>query len=360
MTQDKEHIPSLDGVRGFAALAVFLSHMAVRNLVLPGNADFLGVFGVTLFFTLSGFLMSYLYASQRFEITKVYRYVVSRFSRIAPAYLLVIVASYLISQYFDPLFIYQINNANLARHLFFMGNVSVFWSIPPEIQFYVFFIFVWWAIDCFSRKSYWPLIVLTVLCLIMGYYAKQAPGTTLPSKLGFFLLGTCAGLVRYYRPRVTASNALLLFIQIALFLALVLYAFYLLAAARTGSHPYRHISDMIYFSPLYTVICAAVILSLSYASWFTERLFANKPMRLLGAWSFSFYLLHEPFLQIADRLVKSGQMSAWLAVFAALALSLLASYAIHTLVERPAQSAIKKISGRASLITTQMIRTEKA
>src|SRR5512138_1611953 len=70
------HIPSLDGIRGIAALMVFLSHGAFPNLI-PGG------FGVTIFFFLSGHLITTLlrreYAAtgsislRNFYLRRVYR-----------------------------------------------------------------------------------------------------------------------------------------------------------------------------------------------------------------------------------------------------------------------------------------------
>src|ERR1700716_896812 len=45
------HIPSLDGVRALAFLIVFISHAGLKDLV-PGG------FGVTIFFVLSGYLIT--------------------------------------------------------------------------------------------------------------------------------------------------------------------------------------------------------------------------------------------------------------------------------------------------------------
>jgi peptidoglycan/LPS O-acetylase OafA/YrhL len=50
-TASEFHIPSLDGIRAIAAFIVFLSHCGLEDLV-PGG------FGVTIFFFLSGFLIT--------------------------------------------------------------------------------------------------------------------------------------------------------------------------------------------------------------------------------------------------------------------------------------------------------------
>ena len=75
-TSAEFHIPSLDGIRGIAALIVFMSHAALPEI-------FPGAFGVTVFFFLSGYLITTLlrreYAStgkialKPFYLRRVYR-----------------------------------------------------------------------------------------------------------------------------------------------------------------------------------------------------------------------------------------------------------------------------------------------
>src|ERR1700732_3803088 len=70
------HLPSLDGIRGVAALIVFVSHCGLEELV-PGG------FGVTVFFFLSGFLITILLRNEyentarislkRFYLRRIYR-----------------------------------------------------------------------------------------------------------------------------------------------------------------------------------------------------------------------------------------------------------------------------------------------
>src|SRR5262249_36047950 len=87
-------IPPLTGIRWFAALAVFCSHYPV------GSGDpawvrcfFLsGYMGVTVFFTLSGFILTVTYreALTRPDATSLWNFAVARVARIYPVYLLVL------------------------------------------------------------------------------------------------------------------------------------------------------------------------------------------------------------------------------------------------------------------------------
>jgi len=134
-----EKIVSLTSLRGIAALFVVISHLASQSLYTSQQLLGIGELGVSIFFSLSGFLMEYLYLLKPFDNNSAIQYVISRFSRIAPAYLIVVVASYVIYNFFDPTYTIAITNQNILRHLLFSGNVSVLWSIPPEVQFYAVF-----------------------------------------------------------------------------------------------------------------------------------------------------------------------------------------------------------------------------
>ena len=91
-------IPALDGLRAIACVFVVLSHIPKY---MSGATDIfrfkmhLGEPGVAIFFVLSGFLMSYLYIHKTATKERLVSYAIARFSRIAPAYWIAIIASYI-------------------------------------------------------------------------------------------------------------------------------------------------------------------------------------------------------------------------------------------------------------------------
>lgn len=171
-----------------------------------GILSFIGHFGVAVFFTLSGFLMAFLYGRRSFTAANAFSYAVSRFARIAPLYLCVIIASWLIRTYIDGGFIYDINEHNLLRHLFFSGSEGVFWSIPPEVQFYGFFLLLWRAVFEARDQNYRPAIITVILALLMLVINSihPLPGTTLPSKL---LYNVCTEETYYARNQAEIDAA---------------------------------------------------------------------------------------------------------------------------------------------------------
>ncbi len=91
---------SLDGLRGFAALSVFLAHAgfnisaltAIPFILVAYSTLAVGTNAVQILFVLSGFLMSYLYS----EETHAFRFIRKRYTRIFPVYIVIITYLWLV------------------------------------------------------------------------------------------------------------------------------------------------------------------------------------------------------------------------------------------------------------------------
>src|SRR5580765_7420453 len=113
---DREKIDAITGLRGLAALLVVYGH-ALDWFAFPWKNHLSGEIGVTIFFSLTGFLMAYLYLGRTFSAINVVDYAVSRFSRIAPAYLVILLLSFFVYTNIDPNFVYEISGKNILRHI---------------------------------------------------------------------------------------------------------------------------------------------------------------------------------------------------------------------------------------------------
>lgn len=97
----QKRLTSLDGLRGFAALAVTLSHLDNRLILQATGPWITAVFrtiaagpnAVQIFFVLSGFLMAYLYPS----INNPIRFIQKRYTRIFPTFIVVVLFFWLIT-----------------------------------------------------------------------------------------------------------------------------------------------------------------------------------------------------------------------------------------------------------------------
>lgn len=197
------YFDNLDGLRFFAFLSVFISHAALF-LGYEGSLQsfqFLkeyvlvnGDIGVSFFFVLSGFLITYLLFKEQdtngaISLKKFY---IRRVFRIWPVYFLTLITGFFVlptvSNYFlgDVVLPFLSNPplSFLPTYLFFMVNFSlafyggasvptdVLWSISVEEQFYV----VWpFLVSFFKRQNIPWLLVFIIICssIYRFYYASS-------------------------------------------------------------------------------------------------------------------------------------------------------------------------------------------
>src|SRR5262245_993592 len=140
------HIPSLDGIRGLAALTVFVSH-AMYGDIVPGG------FGVTVFFFLSGYLITTLLRMEHeqsgqvrlrnFYLRRVYRIIPPMYIVLTIAVLLAVTnivpdrmtLDAVLSQYAHLTNYYYI----FFGHQNFAPATSLMWSLAVEEHFYLLF-----------------------------------------------------------------------------------------------------------------------------------------------------------------------------------------------------------------------------
>ena len=327
-------LPNLDGIRATACLLVVVSHMP-----LPGKSPTIGALGVAAFFVLSGFLMSYLYGRAKWDFEAVSFYVIARFSRIAPIYWLVVTVCIFIS-YCEPDrdFPMKVHGAQqIFRHFFFGGSGYVFWSIPPEIQYYIFFLLVWWAIAHRSKLVY-ALPLMALLCSALLLTHSFWPGLTLPNKIHLFLAGTIAGLIPRDSWQKSSDQSTLMALQLSA-----------LAVLASPMWLYESQPALYAATELGFAIAVAVYL-LSLPSAWTTFIFASSFMRKIGQASFSIYLMHVLVFYFGQRVFGLKQTDydpLWLLLgVAAVALPMLASKYVEIPLQRTTRRSLESLHRR--------------
>jgi len=171
--RERIYFPGLNGLRFFAALVVVIHHIEqVKALEgLPNHfslpfVHLIGSLGVTLFFVLSGFLISFLlFEEERVTGTiSVRDFYIRRTLRIWPLYFLVVFLGFFVfPRFLVPAGMTPVANdfgMKLALFLLFLPNVcrvifgstpfvNPLWSVGVEEQFYL----VWPAVVKFVRKE---------------------------------------------------------------------------------------------------------------------------------------------------------------------------------------------------------------
>ena len=171
------YLEGLNGLRAIAALTVVIGHVTLfkySSFNLPTIK--LGMHGVTLFFVISGFLITYLLLNEKKETDtiNIKKFYFRRILRIWPIYYLMIFICLIAAKYNDN--ISDIYSKSILYYLFFCANIPIllssvitiiahFWSIGVEEQFYLF----WpWVVKSVRKK----FILITVGIILVFYSLK--------------------------------------------------------------------------------------------------------------------------------------------------------------------------------------------
>jgi len=160
------YIPALDGFRAVAISFVIVAHFGLGYIV-PGG------FGVTLFFFISGFLITRLLLAELEEkgTVSLYHFYMRRVLRLYPALLFMVLLSAIV---------YSVNLLELASALFYFANYygiyigydpsgvrhpfSILWSLAVEEHYYLFFPLIFML---FSKNKLKFLKIVGMLAILI-------------------------------------------------------------------------------------------------------------------------------------------------------------------------------------------------
>lgn len=309
------YVPALDGWRGMAIGLLLVGHFTP----LPGIN--MGRVGVSLFFVLSGMLMARLLFIDKVAIGHFYR---RRISRIIPAHLAFILLTSLawlalglpisLSDILPPLFFF--NNYIVGSALQF-GHI---WSLSVEEHSYIALSLVAIAVRAWRRTPLVILLVLAIACAatIIGYQLRHPPGQELyvlmlhTETAAYGIVISAFFCVLFHRRGVPRTNSMVVPLLLAGGVCLHWWSVPPAIAQVVGVGAF-----------------ALAVNLLPRAAAPLQALFALRPLRQLGLWSFSLYLWQQPFY--AACLKKALPLP--LALLGAAALGLASYY----LVEGPAR-----------------------
>lgn len=167
------HLKGLNGIRAIAAFAVVISHTLLSGVSLGigehEGSDLAG-YGVSIFFSLSGFLITYLLLieKEKFGTINIKAFYIRRILRIWPLYYLYLLIALLLIYFFKleelpgSVFYYVFLCANIP---FFMATelplIGHYWSLGVEEQFYLF----WpWVVKHTNKLL--RFLVIFILCFL--------------------------------------------------------------------------------------------------------------------------------------------------------------------------------------------------
>lgn len=299
MSNQRQYIVQLDGLRFIAVTLVMIDHWLGQTNVLP-----LGYFGVNLFFVLSGFLITRILINSKQRDTELGRghghslkvFFIRRNLRIWPVYYLTILILALVRFQGVRLSFWWLitytTNIWIVIHQNWLGAIDHLWSLAVEEQYYVFFPFLLlFTPERYFLKMLWSLIAISFL-LRVALFMTDAPWMAqfvlMPTCLDAFGVGGLLSWLIIYRrdlfDRLFSSNTLLLG-------SLVVYVvhLYFLITVEPARNVFTDVTDRLVTS----VFCAAIIgrAVLGFGQpikWLLE----NEVAKYLGQISYGLYLFH--------------------------------------------------------------------
>lgn len=331
---DKRHISSLDGLRGFAALIVFVSHYSNETNMFGGVLGWGGgQLGVMLFFALAGFLMSYLHLDKIADSSAIGQYALRRVARIYPLFIIVaaLPMTLLAIGYPAKVAMSDVNNFHLYfRQIFFIDRGSnVFWTIQVEVFFYVCFVGFWIMRSRGLRERHLAalLMILGILIPTTNYDDNyQLIKHAHLFMFGMLLYLACKHIKINPSPKWTTLAGMVSIAGIVLSfpkISLILFGIDL--------DPWNSLLPVI---PVMTLMFCTIT-----NQGLIRRIFSCPPARFMGKISYSMYLLHYFILMwvVSYTDPSENYLANFTGTFAA---TLLLSWASNQWIEAPLQKIV--------------------
>jgi peptidoglycan/LPS O-acetylase OafA/YrhL len=334
----------LTGIRFFAAFAVLLYHygagFADRAGVPKPITTFLhnGYFGVSLFFMLSGFIITYTYDGRLNSRRELRDFAVARFSRLYPVYLLALMLALPFPTF--PLTWFDATAVLLMLQCWTMPTsplgfswVMQAWTLSVELFFYLCAPLILRSLRTVSSRT---LLVVAAICTgimvavwvpamtptpdrYVGDIARYLPVPLM--RTTEFLYGTvlCKLYVRHGDACRRFGAGPLVWINLAAIVAL-------LASSDSG-----------YVVSIAMVLTGPLILQIAAADTPLSRFLSLRPLLLLGGSSYALYLIQSP-IRAYVALLPDQRLGSALNPFVVVAASVL----IYRLWEEPARRWLRK------------------
>ncbi len=347
-------IKPLTSLRFFFAFMVFLHHYVIAGK--PIFAE--GYIGVSFFFILSGFILSYSY-KERLSSGKVSKggFWIARFARIYPLHLLtLLVAIVLLHPQIQAIGanLFLVQSFIPERTIYFSCN-SVSWSISDEMFFYLLFPVILFLfskaaprikIGCFAGILilYFALVLTTPDTYHHALFYVNPLFRLLDFVIGILLFETWEKIhplspKNGYSPSPFFSRVAVA--TVIEMLAIGLLAF-CISQADTIPDVYRYGSY--YWIPMALIIYIFAQPGEGRPRGYISRLLSWKPLVICGEISFGFYMIHQLAIQISNAAFAKmglvpGELSRFILIFG---LILTASVLSFHFFETPVNRWIKK------------------
>lgn len=333
------HIPSLDGIRAVAFLIVFIAHSGAKSLV-PGG------FGVTVFFFLSGYLITTLLRTEFEQAGDIQfrNFYVRRIFRIFPGQYFVFFLA--LALCFNGILPGQPTPLSIAMQFFQLTNyltmhgtemvpfgTGIYWSLSVEEHFYfVFPLVLFWLLKKYKYERislylfFFCLLVLAWRLFLVATYPdfeeRIYRGTD--TRIDSILYGCILALWNNPFLDTSAISKKMWIFLLALAIPVLLGTFFMKDLALRESVRYT-LQGLALIPFFYTVV--------KYPNWWIYRPLNWKWLTHIGVLSYSLYLVHYIVIYLVNAYSVFQSKAANACI--ALCICLVCAQLLHVLVEKP-------------------------
>lgn len=321
----RRYMPGLDGLRALAVLAVIFYHLGI-----PWVSG--GLLGVSVFFVLSGYLITDLLVSEweRAQTISLKNFWLRRAKRLLPGMISTVALLLIWTSVFRPQLLITLKGDAVAA-LFYVSNwwyifhhlsyfqsyenpslLTHFWSLAVEEQFYLIWpIFIFFSVRHPNIRRHLFVISLAGAVLSATLMAVVYHPDTDPSRVYYgtdtrafsLLLGAALAFV-WPSQRLSVSLAKLSRVFLDLMGTLAFLMIFIMITMANEYDPFIYQGGLFVLS----IATAIVIAAVAHPSTWLGRLFGLAPLRWIGARSYGMYLWHYPIIMLMNNNLDSGGM----------------------------------------------------
>lgn len=299
----RRYFETFDALRFIAFFIVFVSHSQLKNLRILDFFANSGGYGVSFFFVLSGFLITYilLYEKQNSSQFNAKKFFMRRILRIWPLFYLMILFAWSTPYILELISLQNSDSGyepNWFMSLFFLENyqmiitnefpnvspLGVMWTLCIEEHFYI----LWGILFYFIPTKHTPnIIVLSILTAIISrlvYTYFSIPFLDLFSNLDFFAYGAIPAYLLISKSRILNQiESIPKNVKYAITLATLWITF------QFGNMSFLY-QNMI--SPILLGVLFSLVICMTLSTSNQIRISRNSVFSRLGKYTYGLYLFH--------------------------------------------------------------------
>lgn len=351
MSISKEKFHSFDALRFFSFFIVFLSHLPYD---LFNNLRFLavdGTIGVYFFFTLSGFLITYILLFEKTATTEFSfkNFFARRILRIWPLYYVILLFAFCSSFIIALLHLpssdigycpnWLMSSLFLENYMVIFHNgyanvspLPVLWSLCVEEHFYI----IWGVLLYFISSKKVPVFMLFFILIAfvsrIVFYAHDLLFKDILTNIDFFMFGAIPAylIITHKEKTVAFVNKVPVLAKVLLIAVTVVYVF----ASSHIDFTYSKLANPLIFGLLFSAILFVFIPQENQLKIGDSSVFSR-----LGLYTYSLYLIHVIVIHLIIQLFNKFQIdfsaNSIYFILSALGLTILASYLSYIIIEKP-------------------------